>query len=162
MCTFSGNSPTGSRGTAERSRNFSNLISGINMTIILDMAHHLQWFSKLKFWLSTLFLFQMSNVTIWLLWRFPSRSFETRRSLLSDSPLNERVHLVHYDVEWGGALIATPFQAQKVLIGYKVWGIFKRQSVEVAIETKLEFGHSEDWEPSLVVNKLVHVRTNFI
>jgi len=43
-----------------------------------------------------------------------------------------------------------------------VWGIFERQSAEVKIGTKVEFGHSEDWETSLAGNKFVHARTNFV
>ena len=49
MCTFSGNSPTGSQGTVERARDCSNLISGVNMNIILGKALHLHLLSKHKF-----------------------------------------------------------------------------------------------------------------
>ena len=60
MCTFSGNSPTGSQGTAERARDGSNLISGINMNIILGKARHLHLLSKHKF--SDLKFFSFSDV----------------------------------------------------------------------------------------------------
>jgi len=49
MYTFSRNFPTGSRGTAERARDSSNLISGINMNIILGKALHLQLLSEPNF-----------------------------------------------------------------------------------------------------------------
>ena len=42
MCTFSGNSPTGSGGTAERTCDCSSLISAINRTVILGIALYLQ------------------------------------------------------------------------------------------------------------------------
>ena len=61
-------------------------------------------------------------VAVWNIWEEEGRKqcrshferVETGQALLSESPLTERVHLLQYDEEWGGTLIATPFQAHKV------------------------------------------------